>query len=294
MNETSKRAMLYGATTVALGAMIYGGFVHEPDPDFGTLIRAADVHAASAARTPPGIEDTDGRDLRSNLIAKAKDYLVLADGQRPATFVSYEQHAYLSYLDGDYMAAAGYYGKAADHPDCREDQVDKYFLNRIRLIRRAGNSTEALAEFETNATRFVARSVNEAKQLHCRLLGDVGQKEKATKVALSMCAPGSAGEGACVQAGNLLEEIGDIGQAQVAYSLGSHTEPTANYYLARLKVRSGAYDKALELLETSLDSATSDTLSLLDRDVADWEACSENYERFQELKESRTLPASPR
>lgn len=100
-------------------------------------------------------------------------------------------------------------------------------------------------------------------QNEARMLSLCGRTDDAVQL---LCAP----SGASVARGQLVEAMGRDVAAQQAYAAALHTDPTADYFLARLKLKGGESDKAIDHIERGLRASGDQVRELLRSERTIW------------------------
>ncbi|MCA8953056.1 MAG: tetratricopeptide repeat protein [Planctomycetes bacterium] len=290
MNETQKRLALYGATALVLGGIGVAAVVVETEADAVTLLSGVDVQLRLAYGIPAA--DKQGKPLpaREAMIDEAIQTLAVVERSSPGMAVASEFRGFAHMLRGEYGAAAECYARARGCSDCGDEQRDVLAFNQARMLRQAGDGDAALAVFAQHAAALDSRFGAQRRLEEAATLRELGRPEQALGKLDEVLADSATEPMARLQAGAELAELGRTERAEQVLTAVAPVSPVANYYLARLKLRAGNPDTAIEFLERALAAAPADTRRMIREESEAWQELSTN-ERFTGLTSS--VPASP-
>ncbi|MEC7583069.1 MAG: tetratricopeptide repeat protein [Planctomycetota bacterium] len=279
------RIWFYGAVSLVVGGLLYGGFLHQPQPGLSTLLGATNMQLRLAHGMPA--TDKQGQPLpaRSMLLDKAEAQLALAHDQAPESPVVAEFQGFLQQLRGDWRGAAGSYRRARTLPGCAADQHDTLVFNEARALAMAGDPEAALAVFTHSRESLQEQFVLQRDLEEAGLLGQLGRDVEAMQ-RLQRVAAGDTPM-AWVQAAHCYEEMGRVDEAVALLDRAVGVVPVAQYHLARLKLLQGDVDTSLQLLQSAGEAMPAVVQRLLEADRDVWQEVVDDR-RFQQL----TTPAT--
>jgi tetratricopeptide (TPR) repeat protein len=283
MNESSRRLIGYPLAAMVAGGLVLCG-LYEAEADYGTLIGSATVHAELAMAIPADTKNVTARDLRVRLLEQASDWLARADAAEPAAALTDEVAAFIATARGDHALAALRYGRAAGRPDCTDAQRITMRLNQARALSNVGGFEQALAALGQLPRQLPPEVSRSARRLEARLLARAGRFADALRAARQVAGQSPSAPAEIVETAALFEELGDATAAESLYRQIPDDMASVNYYLARLKLRAGRIDSAMELLERAVTISRPKVHGFLQRDRAAWDVCS-GSERFRSLSE---------
>jgi tetratricopeptide (TPR) repeat protein len=265
----------------------------EAEPDFMTLLGAANSHAEQAENTPLSLRASDGRgSLRDELLDQAESYLDRAEAYDDKTAVGREVRAYITFVRGDYLLAARLYEEARSREGCSDEMRSDLVLNQARSLIKAERFPEVIALFEQDGQLLISQNETQGAVLRARALLAVGDHKAARELAREIESSDDKGANHIFAAGEIFEKVGDRASAEAAYSKALASNPLGNYFLARLKVRGGQLDRGIEMLGRALSDARLDTLQLLRNDRELW-ASHISEERLSDLMNASGKAATP-
>lgn len=284
---TKKMARIwsYGAVSLVVGALLYGGFVYQPQPGLSTLLGATNMQLRLAHGMPA--TDAHGQPLqaRSMLLDKAAAQLSVAQDQAPESPVVAEFQGFLQQLRGDWRGAAATYRRARMLPGCEAGQHDTLLFNEARALAMAGETEAALAVFTHSGESLQEHFVLQRAVEEAGLLGQLGRDAEAMQ-RLQRVAAGEEPM-AWVQAAQCYERLGRFDEAVALLDRAVGVVPVAQYHLARLKLLQGDVDSSLQLLQSAGEAVPAVVQRLLQADQEFWQVVVDDR-RFQQLTASAT------
>jgi tetratricopeptide (TPR) repeat protein len=280
----------YGASAIVIAGLIYAGFVHETDADPMTLLGSATVQIRLASSFPRKDKAGQPNAARQEMLDHAREFVNKARKQAPDLHAGIELDAHLSYMDGDYKKAANLFREAQGSRESTPESSVIDRLNEARMWRAAEDPEKALEVLE-QISEFLVSHATTAQLQRAHVLVELGRGDEAVDIAtrLAWSAKDSA---TLVDAGLMLESQKETEIAEAAFRAAAESEPTANYYVARLKIYEEDFDRGLELLKRAVSADGRLVRSMLTRDSETWEAVAED-ERFKGLFTSSDEPAKP-
>ena len=280
MDANTKRCVAYPAAAAIIGGLLFLGFGYESEADYGMLVGSAGVQAELAAAFPG---DGDGAELRRELLSQAESYLARAAAVRPDGAAVLEIRARIAGIRGRMLEAARLYREARELPGCPADARGALALNEARALLLGLDYERAIAVLEGFPPSADQETKSESRLLHARVLRRSGRTEEARRAAISIVGSSAPGDRSCVGAALILEDLADWRAAEDAYRKAHPQGPLRDYCLARLKIRAGEIDRALELLKRSVDGSGPMVRRLLRQDREIWAPCAGD-ERFRSLQ----------
>ena len=281
------RIWFYGAASVVLGGLLYGGFVYQAQPGLSTLLGATNMQLRMAHGLPATDAAGQPVEARSTLLEQAEAQLAAAHDQAPDSPVVAEFQGFLQQLRGDWRGAADAYRRARGLPGCEVDQHDTLLFNESRALAMAGDPEAALAVFTRSGAslqeQFVLQRAIEEAGLLCQLSRDGEALQRLQRVA------GSDEPMAWLQAAQCYERLGRFDEAVALLDRAVGVLPVAQYHLARLKLLSGDVDISLQLLQSATETVPAVVQRLLDADQEFWQEVVDDP-RFQQLTAPATAP----
>jgi tetratricopeptide (TPR) repeat protein len=291
MRASLRRPIGYGASALVVAGLLWAGFVHEGSADVGTLLGSAEVQLRLAMSMPA--KDKAGRPLpaREQLLREVSDLLDRIDARGDRPFESIELRAFLAYATGEPGRGAELYRQALAHPGCAAEYRADLLLNRCGLLAEAGEPEQALRELRAAEGGMNASERARSRLRQAEILDRIGRRGEARGAAIAVLEDSAVGPVRWIEAGRMLERLGDPAAAMRAYAQAAPGDPLAEYHLARLKVLAGEIDNGLTLLERAAAAAGPRVRDLVRRDRAAWESCAANA-RFQSVMQP-SEPAAP-
>ena len=123
------------------------------------------------------------------------------------------------------------------------------------MLRAAGDAEAAERALNAHGQGFLAENAAKSQIERAHVLVDLGRKSEAVEAITRLAAEAEAPM-VLLAAGLFLEGQGQAKAADTSYQKAARTEPLADYYRARLKVRNAEYDSGLDLLERAARSHT--------------------------------------
>ncbi|MGA0058545.1 MAG: hypothetical protein ACO3RU_03065 [Planctomycetota bacterium] len=291
LSPLARRLIAYPlAVAAAVSVWCYG--FGEVEADLETLVGSASVRAGMAQQMDAS--SPDGAALRARLLAEAGDLAARAAAVDPEAALVLETQAFLSLLDGEATEAARLYGAARSASDCEAVHRDLLVLHEAKAWSNAGETGRALRLLSAAppATRAAVALPREA--LRVRILTRDSQRDEAIAVARALADQswGTAAETAF----ELLEAIGAWDAAEEALAKSRWQRPVQDYFLARLKLRSGHTDTAGSLLERSIGTGDQEVARQCRRDRDLWVAGigAERLDRFMTPRAELATPPGAR
>jgi len=165
MRDTAKRALGYGLSAVVGGALVYGGFVYEADPDLLTMLGSVEVQLTQAAMMTSQSEgDQDVARARTELLQQADAWLTRAEKAYPGSAWTAWYRGYMAYLNRDYLEAAKLYEGARFCDDCTDILRDKSLVNQALMLREAGRHAQAATLLRQHQDQFLDEHSEVVKQ----------------------------------------------------------------------------------------------------------------------------------
>ena len=145
MGPTRKRVLAYGFSTLLVGGLTYLGFFYEAAADPITLLSSVDIQIRLASVMPETNREGGPLETRVRMLREVRSNLDRVEAQLPNFAPAREYRAFLAFLDGDHLAAAGHYRalRAAQSLRCLGSPPDGCVANRMPstcVPRRARNS----------------------------------------------------------------------------------------------------------------------------------------------------------
>lgn len=256
----------------------------ERDADTMTLLSSADVTLRLAWGIPAVDKDGEALADRAEMIAGAITCLESVERQKPGMAITAEFFGFAHMMKGDFAAAADCYARARDCDDCGKEQFDVLAFNEARMRAKAGAGEAALAVFARHAQALDSRFGNQRAIEEASILRGLGRREEALARLDAVLADPADEPMAWVQCGIELEKLDQIDRAQGAFERARAPAPIANYHLARLKLRSGDVDTAVNCLERAAAAVPAEVRRLLREEADVWQAL-EGEARFEQLRE---------
>ncbi len=271
MTSPLQRSLEYGASCAVLLGLCYFGFMFEAEPDFMTLMGAANSHAEQAEQTPQSLQRPDGKGpLKDQLLEQAEDYLNRAEAYDNQTALGSEVRAYITFLRGDYLEAARIYEQARSREGCSVEMSSDMLLNQARALLEAEQFSQVLALLERDAELLNSQNETQGNILRAHALQASGKAGAARELAKVIVEADDKDVNSLIAAGEIFEKVDDLVSAEAAYNKALATNPLGNYFLARLKVKGGQLDRGIEMLGRALSGARLNTLQLLRNDRELW------------------------
>lgn len=156
MRDSAKRVLGYGVSALVGGALIYGGFVRESDPDLLTMLGSVEVQLTQAAMMTSSSEsDAAMAEARGELLDAADAWLTRAEKAYPESAFTAWYRGYMAYLKRDYLGAAKVYERARFCEDCTEVLRDKSLVNQALMLREAGQHARAAILLRQHQEEFL-------------------------------------------------------------------------------------------------------------------------------------------
>jgi tetratricopeptide (TPR) repeat protein len=293
MGPTRKRVLAYGFSTLLVGGLTYVGFFYEAEADPITLLSSVDIQIRLASVMPETNREGAPLETRVRMLREVRSNLDRVEAQLPNFAPAREYRAFLTFLDGDHLAAAGHYRALRGMDECTEDLWDSSIFNEVRMLRLAGEPERALEVLMAHTNGLQESNRGTADLHQARLLGSLGRTDSAVELAIRIGRRGAEDPTAALEAGRLLEGLERIEEADAAYRAASPGKPAANYYRARLKIRIGDVDRGMRLLELAVSATPSEVHNWVARDSKDWEAVA-GTKRFRDLVGAEGPASAPR
>lgn len=286
MNETGKRALLYGGAMVVLGGITAAWGSTRADADVLTLLSSADVQLRMAYVLP-----ADGRaPARDELIATASSHLEVVERQQPGMAVTAEFRGFAHMLRGEFGEAAASYRAARSCSDCQEEQRDVLVFNEARMLAKGGQLTQALEVFARHGAALDLRFGHQRGVEEAQILRRLERREEAEAKLAAIVADAAAPSFLVLQAADELVTLGADAMGESALRRIAGEQPMADYHLARLKLRRGEVDTSLELLERAFATRPAEVRQRLRSEGEAWSVVA-GTTRFQRLEEpTRAAP----
>ncbi len=284
--------MSYGTGLLVAGALLYLGFVYAPQvkADVGTLLGAVEMRLRLASSMPATGKDGTPVKARADLVSQVHKLLDDAEAQQADYPPARELRATLLYLEGRYAEAAAIYAWLCQCESSTPEQRDLFALNQSRMLRAAGDAKGAERALDAHGQQFLAKNAAESRIERALVLVDLGRTGEAVESITRLAAETEAPM-VLLAAGFFLERHGQVEVADSAYQKAASTEPIADYYRARLKVKRKEYDIGMDLLERAM-RAGARVRGLLRQDHEIWSPCART-KRFRDLLEPVSESARP-
>lgn len=286
---SASRIVLYSAATTAVAALLYAGFVHQPKPDFLTDLSAARMQLGIAYAIPAVDKDGNKMDSRKQLIATASEQIARAASQQPDHVATRELQAFLARVDGRSLEAARLYGEAMELQGVDAEIHDSLLFNQVRCFDEGEDVASGLVALDAGIDRVQDKYRPEALLLRARLLARNGERRQAVELLRDLTGNEAMAPMARAEAGEQYEALGLLADAEAAYVRAAEEAPSANYFLSRLKVRSGDVDTALVLLERAAIAAPAEVRKRLTKDASAWKLVEADG-RFQAVQGTVASP----
>lgn len=286
---SASRIVLYSAAAVAVAALLYAGFVHQPKPDFLTDLSAARMQLGIAYAMPAVDKEGNPLDARSKLVATASEQIDRAASQQPDHVATRELQAFLAKVDGKPLEAARLYGEAMELEGVDAEIHDSLLFNQVRCLDEGEEAAAGLAALDAGIDRVQDKYRPEALLLRARLLARSGDRKQAVELLRELVGDEAMVPMARAEAGEQFEALGLLTDAESAYARAAEQAPQANYFLSRLKVRAGEVDEGLVLLERAAAAAPADVRKRLSKDASAWKLVEADG-RFQAVQGTVASP----
>ncbi len=246
MNATTKRWIAYPVASAVAGALVWYCYIRPVDAEYMTLLGSAQLQAGLASGISADTTNADGKALRAKLLADANDWLDRAERAEPGAIETAQLRAWIVLLEGDHAGAARQYQAIHDRPDCSPELKEQTVQNMAKVWSIAGDHQRGLAVLDRYPPAGEPSIARQA--LRVRLEFKAGQPGRARDEAVALAAGDS--EDARLTAAVLLESMGEWQSAEAAYRRTDGE--LRDYRLARLKLRAGETDTAVELLDRAV------------------------------------------
>lgn len=280
MHSLAKRCLGYGLATPIVAALCYGGFFYEVPPDPEHFLTQAEIKLRFAARLPAHRRDGAEVPARASMIADALQFVDRAEQISASTARTVEYRAFADYLRGNAKAAAAGYSKARTLAESSE-QRGELALCEARMLALAGDDQAALPLLDA-AISLCSRAIPSARLERARILQRQQHNDDALAAARSVLDLEHATGDDLIETGQVLETLSRSDIASTAYCRAAEQTPIANYFAARLKVKAGEVDKALEMLERAQKDTGASVRALVEREPATWQSLA-GTTRFRRL-----------
>lgn len=281
-HDTLRRLLGYGLGACAAATLVWLGLNATLPPDADHYLLQAEIKLRYATCLPATREGGQPVAARERLIRDAEDYLTQAESLAKDLPVAAEYRGYIQYLRGDARAAAASYRRAGQllASDSSEAQGELR-VNEARMLMLAGDDPAALATLRADGG-VVGHARPAADLESARILKRLGRTTDALAAARAAALAADCKDSTWIDAGELLETLGDHATAASVYERMSASQPLANYLAGRLKAQAGAFDIAVEMLERAVEGMGPEVHRLLERDAQVWRHVA-TTERFQNL-----------
>ncbi|MCA8974712.1 MAG: hypothetical protein KDC98_08315, partial [Planctomycetes bacterium] len=155
---------------------------------------------------------------------------------------------------------------------------------------QAGDGEAALRVFAANGAALDSRFGHQRALEEVGILTDLGRTDEAIRRLDVILADTNAEPMAWVQAGLAFERLGHEDRAASAMQRAAESAPIANYYLARLKLRSGDADTAMDCLKHAALAAPAEVRRLIREEEGAWQELAGDA-RFEQLR--KPVAATP-
>jgi len=287
MSDLLSRFGLYGTGVVIVVGLAIATHQMEADADVNTLLSSADVQLRMAYVIPEVDKAGVPLDSRKTMILAAEEHLKTVERLQPGMACTAEFRGFARMLQGDYQGAAGFYASARQARDCTADQSDVLAFNQARMLAKAGRGEEALQVFAKYATSLDARFGQQRQIEEAQILFQLGRGDRARQQLAEVLGRVDLEPMAGLQAAQILEESGNLVEAERAYAQQQQEIPAAVLGLARLKLRASEVDTALALLERAVAAAPAEVARLIHQDAKTWDPVRADA-RFLRIVEGRS------
>lgn len=154
MSATSRRISLYGLGSIAVGVLVWAGFVYTAPPDALTLLSGAEIRLQQAAMIKAADKQGKLTDTYAELLKQAKLELGRADAAYPGLGMVHYYRGYIAYLEGRFAEAAAEYASARQGREMSPQQLDQTVINQALMLRHAGQNDEAVEVLAAHQERF--------------------------------------------------------------------------------------------------------------------------------------------
>jgi tetratricopeptide (TPR) repeat protein len=287
MKRSHERALLYGGAGLVLAWLGSWAFCNRnTEADVTTLLSSADVQLRMAyAMTVPGGPDRQS-EIRKKMIADAEGHLANVDRQQPGMACTAEFRGFACMLKGDYRLAADAYAAAQRCSDVDPEQRDVLAFNEARMLGKCGKHEEALAVYAQRAAELDRRFGHQRAIEEAAILRQMGKKPEAEQRLDTVVADGATQPMAWLQAGLEFEQLGRFDRAEAQYVRAAKSIPIGDFHLARLKLRQGDADMAVELLGRAEAAVPAEVRRLVREEPDAWQALAADA-RFKQLTAPR-------
>jgi len=272
MNRACQRLCLYGAAAAMLAGLGMAALNNEADADVVTLLSGADTQLRLAYGMPAVDLQGNPLDSRAHMIREAIALLERAEQQSPGMAVTAEFRGFAHMLVGEFAAAAECYVRARGCEDCDAAQFDLLVFNEARMRGNAGDREGALRVLSEHADALDSRFGHQRLLEEAGILRQLGRPADALSRLEALFTAGPVEPATWAQAGFEFERLGADGRAALAFERAAESLPIANYHLARLKLREGAVDTAVECLKRAAAAVPAEVRRLVHREPEAWQA----------------------
>jgi len=156
MRDSAKRVLGYSLSAIVGGALVYGGFVRESDPDLLTMLGSVEVQLQQAnMMTEASQRDPSVAEARDKLLEQAEGWLTRAEKGNPGSAFTAWYRGYMAFLQHDYLEAARLYEQARFCEDCTDVLRDKSLVNQALMLREAGQHAKAATLLRQHQDEFL-------------------------------------------------------------------------------------------------------------------------------------------
>lgn len=295
MNDTHSRILLYGIGGAAFVGLSYFGFVREVEPDYGTLLSSAVVHAQMAAAIPADVDDAGLRSERGTLVAEAEELLARAERQDPGGSQVWQLRGWMASVAADHDRSAACYLQARDGTDVNPRARRQLGVFAAKSLLNAERPAEALRILDGDMAARSGEERLEAELLRARVLHGMERCEEAAAVATAVAAEVPADSPVARETVSTLSRLGETAAAEAACDRAFSDDVVRDYHVATLKVDRGETDNGVRLLMSCIERGHTELGRLLRQDRDLWvEATGEqSYSDFLESTDSPSVPATP-
>ncbi len=282
--NTIRRVVGYGLGAGVAAALVFVGATASIPPGPDHFLLQAEIKLRYATQLAPTDANGAPVPVREALIRDAEAYLTQAEALRKDSPLAVEYRGYIHFLRGDARAAAASYRRAeglltADAQDAKGELR----VNEARMLSLAGDDAAALSVLQAGGGVLgTARAAAEVET--ARILRRADRSAEALVAARAAAGHAQPTDRAWIDAGDLLEELGDDATAASTYERVRPTQPLGNYRAARLKAKAGEFDIATEMLERAIEGMGPEVRRLVDRDADIWRSMATTG-RFMDLFE---------
>lgn len=225
MNDLQRRICGYGLTAVAVGALVWAGFLRHQSADIGTLESSIRTQLGMAYAIPS--KDKHGVELsaRLHMLESVEAMLREAEQMEPNSASLRECRGFLHHVRCEYKEAAVCYAEARELPGVNAEMRDTLVFNEARMLDAAGEPQAALAVFEQHRKGLQPQFSVPCDLERAGLLHELDRDSEAKVLLLGVVEHRGEQPASWIRAGQQLEAMGEFEAADQAYSQAVERAP---------------------------------------------------------------------